>query len=210
MKLLLVSVLLCAVMVLTPAACEYCCKGCKYMSFCTSLHNKSPFNVLNCLVLTDKVDSSGAGDLIPTGISDQVNMSSCCPHGWTRFNRRCFVYIPTAMNWAHAERKCRSMGAHLASVHSSSEYHLIQKLTGPYGYKTTWIGGTNASGKHVWSWTDGSCFSYTHWCPGEPNNACGNQHCLQINYSGSKCWDDLQCDSRLPSICARKISRHLG
>uniref|UniRef100_I3JB01 C-type lectin domain-containing protein n=2 Tax=Oreochromis niloticus TaxID=8128 RepID=I3JB01_ORENI len=181
MKLLLVSVLLCAVMVLTPAA-----------------------------FLTDKVGSSGAGDLIPTGISYQVRMLSRCPRGWTRFRRRCFVYIPRAMSWAHAERNCLSMGAHLASVHRSSEYRLIQKLTRPHGFRTTWIGGTNASGKHVWLWSDGSRFHYTHWCPGEPNNGLGNQHCLQINYSGSKCWDDVQCDSHRPSICARKISRHRG
>ncbi|XP_065326095.1 ladderlectin-like [Pelmatolapia mariae] len=130
-------------------------------------------------------------------------MSSGCPHGWNRFKRRCFVYIPRPMNWAQAERNCLSMGAHLASVHSSSEYHHIQKLTGPHGYKETWIGGTDASGENVWLWSDGTPFQYAHWCPGEPNNAF-KQDCLQINNSSSKCWDDLECGLHRPSVCAKK------
>lgn len=44
------------------------------------------------------------------------------------------------------KKNCLSMGANLASVHSSSEYHMIQMMTAPHGYQTTWVGGTNAPG----------------------------------------------------------------
>lgn len=44
------------------------------------------------------------------------------------------------------KRNCLSMDANLVSVHSSSEYHMIQKMTAPHGYQTTWVGGTNAPG----------------------------------------------------------------
>lgn len=30
-------------------------------------------------------------------------MSSGCPHGWSYFNHRCFVYVPRSMNWGQAE-----------------------------------------------------------------------------------------------------------
>lgn len=36
------------------------------------------------------------------------------------------------------------MGATLASVHSIEEYHEIQSVTATYGYKQTWIGGSDA------------------------------------------------------------------
>ncbi|CAI5661130.1 ladderlectin [Oreochromis niloticus] len=132
-----------------------------------------------------------------------------CPYGWTRFYRRCFRYIPRRMNWAAAERNCLSMGANLASVHSSREYHLIQRLTAYHGYRVTWIGGHDAPREGIWFWSDGSRFNYRHWCRGEPNNH-HNQDCLQINYSGSKCWDDQHCHVHLPSICVRKIYRCRG
>ncbi|XP_005755418.1 type-2 ice-structuring protein-like [Pundamilia nyererei] len=159
--------------------------------------------------LTTAYVSGGAGGLIPTAKSYRFNMSSGCPYGWSHFNQRCFVYIPRSMSWAQAERNCLSMGAHLASVHSSSEYHHILKLTGDHGYKETWIGGTDASEENVWLWSDGTPFHYTHWCPGEPNNT-DKQDCLQMNYGDSKCWDDMQCYANRPSVCAKKISKHQG
>uniref|UniRef100_A0A3P8NNP3 C-type lectin domain-containing protein n=2 Tax=Astatotilapia calliptera TaxID=8154 RepID=A0A3P8NNP3_ASTCA len=128
-----------------------------------------------------------------------------CPNGWSRIHRRCFLYVPRAMNWATAERNCLSMGANLASVHTSAEHQLIQRLTAHNGYGVTWVGGTDASGEGIWLWSDGSRFNYQNWCGGEPNNYL-KQDCLQINYS-SKCWDDQHCHVNLPSICARKISR---
>lgn len=102
-----------------------------------------------------------------------------CPNGWSRIHRRCFLYVPRAMNWATAEvnfsyfvsntaikihvspvvtlkncsvchsslkRNCLSMGANLASVHTSAEHQLIQRLTAHNGYGVTWVGGTDASG----------------------------------------------------------------
>uniref|UniRef100_A0A3B4HCG2 Ladderlectin-like n=2 Tax=Pundamilia nyererei TaxID=303518 RepID=A0A3B4HCG2_9CICH len=140
--------------------------------------------------------------------SYRFNMSSGCPHGWSYFNHRCFVYVPRSMSWGQAERNCKSMGGHLASVHSSNEYRHIQKLTSDHDYMETWIGGTYEFEEKVWLWSDGSSFHYTHWCPGEPSG--GNQNCLQINYTPSKCWDDLGCGLHLPSVCAKEKSTLLG
>uniref|UniRef100_A0A3B4H8N8 Ladderlectin-like n=1 Tax=Pundamilia nyererei TaxID=303518 RepID=A0A3B4H8N8_9CICH len=133
------------------------------------------------MVLTTANVGSGAGGLIPTARSYRFNMSSGCPHGWSYFNHRCFVYVPRSMSWGQAERNCKSMGGHLASVHSSNEYRHIQKLTSDHDYMETWIGGTYEFEEKVWLWSDGSSFHYTHWCPGEPSG--GNQNCLQINYT---------------------------
>ncbi|GLD46005.1 ladderlectin-like protein [Lates japonicus] len=55
-----------------------------------------------------------------------------------------------------------------------------------------------------WTWSDGSPFNYLNWCGGEPNNAGGNQHCLQVNHGAEKCWDDYQCNTRKPSVCVKK------
>ncbi|XP_030609867.1 ladderlectin-like [Archocentrus centrarchus] len=127
--------------------------------------------------------------------------------GWFEFNRRCFYFIPKPMSWALAERNCMSLGGHLASVHNFMEYHELQRLILHHGYEyqETWIGGSDAHQKGHWIWSDGSMFYYTNWCPGEPNNAGGHQHCLQMNYSGRKCWDDLSCYDQRPSVCAKNM-----
>ncbi|XP_005460683.1 ladderlectin isoform X1 [Oreochromis niloticus] len=136
-----------------------------------------------------------------------VKRSSDCPGGWTMLRGRCFLYVPRRFTWAIAERNCLSMGANLASVHSSTEYHMIQHLIviASHDYQETWIGGSDAQEEKAWFWSDGTAFRYSNWCRGEPNNYRHNQQCLQINHSGSKCWDDVGCQVHRPSVCVKKM-----
>ncbi|XP_074518091.1 ladderlectin-like [Halichoeres trimaculatus] len=136
-----------------------------------------------------------------------LDKRSACSAPWNPFNGRCFRYFPRAMTWAKAERNCQSLGGNLASIHNIEEYHEIQRLilTTSYGYKEAWIGGSDAHQEGLWLWTDGSHVSYTNWCPGEPNNSRGRQHCMQMNFSDEKCWDDLSCGERRPFVCAKRI-----
>ncbi|KAG7233538.1 hypothetical protein INR49_006889 [Caranx melampygus] len=138
--------------------------------------------------------------------SHLVKRSISCSGGWSSVNGRCFRYIPKPMSWAKAERNCESIGANLASVHSIEDYHQLQWLimNAAHEQKQIWIGGSDAQEDTVWLWSDGSSFHYTNWCSGEPNNSKMRQDCLQMNHSAQKCWDDLQCNSRLPSICVKR------
>ncbi|XP_030609868.1 type-2 ice-structuring protein-like [Archocentrus centrarchus] len=145
--------------------------------------------------------TSEAEGTMPPVKSRLVKRSSGCPHGWTEEGNRCFRYIPKRLSWARAERNCLSMGGHLASVRNHQEEHVIRELS---GYRHAWIGGTDAPQENFWFWSDGTPFYYSNWCPGEPNNTF-LQHCLQINYRGAKCWDDLWCSSLLPSVCVRRM-----
>uniref|UniRef100_A0A3Q1GKV4 Type-2 ice-structuring protein-like n=1 Tax=Acanthochromis polyacanthus TaxID=80966 RepID=A0A3Q1GKV4_9TELE len=133
--------------------------------------------------------------------------SAACSGGWSEFNGRCFRYVPKAMKWATAEKNCQALGGHLASVRDATEYSVIQKLilTASYGHNPTWIGGSDAQQEGTFLWTDGTPFHYTSWCPGEPNNNMWNQHCIQMNYGNSKCWDDQKCWVYLPSVCGKNI-----
>ncbi|KAI3375642.1 hypothetical protein L3Q82_003960 [Scortum barcoo] len=129
--------------------------------------------------------------------------STSCPTGWTESNGRCFHYVPAKLNWAKAEKNCQTMSANLASVHSAGEYHDIQtmiaKITKAFG--RTWLGGTDCQNEGIWLWSDGTPFNYRH-C-GSFDNLFWRQHCLQMNYGGNKCWDDVYCSRELPSVCAK-------
>ncbi|XP_041841863.1 ladderlectin-like isoform X1 [Melanotaenia boesemani] len=133
--------------------------------------------------------------------------SSTCPDNWTKINGRCFGYVLTPMSWRAAERNCVSMGGHLASVHSAQEYQDVQSLVWSItrNYNEAWIGGSDQTKEGVWTWTDRTTFFFKSWCPGEPNNFGTGQHCLHINHTGKRCWDDNWCHIKLPSVCAKKI-----
>ncbi|XP_077953084.1 ladderlectin-like [Gasterosteus aculeatus] len=102
-------------------------------------------------------------------------------------------------------KNCLSLGGHLASVHSVLEYHEIQKaiMSSSFHHPSTWIGGSDAQEEKQWFWSDGTRFDYTIWANGEPNNGEGQQHCIQMNFGDAKAWDDVQCWTKLPSICAK-------
>uniref|UniRef100_A0A3B3WY16 C-type lectin domain-containing protein n=1 Tax=Poecilia mexicana TaxID=48701 RepID=A0A3B3WY16_9TELE len=124
-------------------------------------------------------------------LSEQVNLlrrSVECPTDWTAINDRCFRYIADVKTWAAAEKHCLYLGANLASVHSQEDNHHLQTLI---------FTATRKSNKQP-----------VHF--GQPNNAFRLQHCIQMNYSKKKCWDDVKCSTLLPSICVKKNSPPKG
>ncbi|XP_045897873.1 ladderlectin-like [Micropterus dolomieu] len=143
--------------------------------------------------------------------SHLVKRWQVCSIRWSEINGRCFLFVPRAMTWSQAERNCQSLGANLASVRGAEEYHQIQRLISDstHGNTLAWLGATDAAQEGVWFWSDGTPFAFSYWCRGEPNNA-GYQHCLQMNYGGDKCWDDLRCNYHLPSVCVKKSFQFRG
>ncbi|XP_076581707.1 ladderlectin-like [Chaetodon auriga] len=142
--------------------------------------------------------TSAAGDNL-------VVKRSTCPSGWTRYNDRCFNYVPTMMSWAQAEKHCQGQGGNLASVHSFQEHHAIQSMiyTRTHLYPATWIGGYDATQEGVWFWSDGTPFKFYYWADGEPSNN-KNSHCLLMNFGGQNKFDDQPCYLRGPFVCAKK------
>ncbi|XP_063077513.1 ladderlectin-like [Engraulis encrasicolus] len=130
-----------------------------------------------------------------------------CPWGWLRYDNRCFKFVSTKRTWAESERYCVMMGGNLASVHNMDEYYFVQDLVRTHTHDTphTWIGGCDAAQEGLWLWSDGSRFDYTHWSTGQPDNAGGAEHCLEINYGGSLRWNDGPCKVVLPSVCSMAL-----
>ncbi|XP_044198420.1 ladderlectin-like, partial [Thunnus albacares] len=117
-----------------------------------------------------------------------------------------FLFVPRTLTWTQAERNCKSMGANLASIHGIWEHNLIKGMISDRAQSSpeTWIGGSDSQGEGVWLWSDGTTFDFSYWCRGEPNGR-GNQDCIQMNYGGNNCWDDLQCNAYRSSVCAKKV-----
>ncbi|XP_030608957.1 type-2 ice-structuring protein-like [Archocentrus centrarchus] len=166
-----------------------------------------------CALVCTIVALAGSADLPETKAESNetakthlVKRSSKCDDGWTQFNGRCFYYVAEPMTWDKAEKNCVSLGGHLASVHNAMEYCRLQRLILSATHEEkTWIGGSDVKKENYWFWSDGTTFHFNNWCPGEPDNYRGQQHCLQMNYGDSKCWDDLSCYDELPSVCAKNM-----
>ncbi|XP_017289097.1 ladderlectin [Kryptolebias marmoratus] len=143
------------------------------------------------------------------GVAESQGTRRFCPRGWSRACGRCFKYVSRHLTWAQAERNCLYMGGNLASIRSHSEYRAVQRIMSHciHNLPSVWIGGSNAAQNNVWLWSDGRRMTYTNWCRGEPNNHGRIEHCLEMNHGGGKCWNDLNCHLRKPSVCVLKDRR---
>ena len=64
---------------------------------------------------------------------------------------------------------------------------------------TFWIGASDLAASGVWSWTDGTAFSYHDWKTGEPNNSPGSD-CGQVQMADGL-WAATNCFTKLPFVC---------
>uniref|UniRef100_A0A3B3ZHX0 C-type lectin domain-containing protein n=1 Tax=Periophthalmus magnuspinnatus TaxID=409849 RepID=A0A3B3ZHX0_9GOBI len=129
-----------------------------------------------------------------------------CPMFWYSYNGHCYKYVATHTNWADAELQCVSQGANLVSIHSVEENNFVKNLIKNFDHKQgeTWIGLSDIHKEQYWMWSDGWPLRFQLWNSGEPNNVAGNEHCVVINWSAEKNWNDFRCSENAPSVCATR------
>ncbi|XP_042266477.1 type-2 ice-structuring protein-like [Thunnus maccoyii] len=158
--------------------------------------------IFTMMVLT-RANSEYSSEVLSINRTVTINEGGPCPNQWDYYEGRCFHFVPRSLTWAKAQSSCRSMDANLASIHSIEEYHKIQSIIEDHAAdnKNTWIGGSDCQEVNAWYWIDGTRFNFQEWCGGQPDSP--TQNCIQINYGGGKCWDNLECDVALASMCVK-------
>ncbi|XP_073675634.1 galactose-specific lectin nattectin-like [Garra rufa] len=135
----------------------------------------------------------------------EVDKVKKCPYGWTNFGVRCFKFFSQSVNWVTAERNCQKEDANLASVRSKLENDFLLSLL-PSSSTRCWIGAHDGEQEGQWLWNDGTFYSYTNWCTGEPNNHNpGPEHCVEISVSSNHCWNDESCSTLMGYVCAKDL-----
>jgi Lectin C-type domain len=123
-----------------------------------------------------------------------------CPT--VRHEGRSFSFCQFGLTWGRAEVYCRGLGGHLATLRSDGDNAFVFRQANEYSHEKTWIGLNDLRRKHTFSWADGSAGAYTHWAPGEPNDAGGHEDCGQLNrYFPDDGWNDEDCDQPLLFVC---------
>ncbi|CAJ0601319.1 unnamed protein product [Cylicocyclus nassatus] len=152
-----------------------------------------------------------------------------CENGWTYFDETDSCYkIFRWETFYNAESRCRNYGAHLASIHSANENQFVADLaeTGlewPFDLihaRATWIGLRRADSPNgEWLWTDGTKAKFLAWAPNEPNNANGNEGCVELFSDRFEAaeqgyslhyhkWNDFRCSTKVRSFVCKKIALH--
>merc|ERR1711973_697657 len=122
-----------------------------------------------------------------------------CDEGWEPHKNKCYkTYYPeNDISWVDANFNCNNERGQLASIPNEETNDFIKNH---FGKESTLIGGF-ATGQvpdpNLWTWTDGTPWSYTNWAPGRPNNFGGplQEYCLEMNHNQDQIgqWNDIVC-----------------
>jgi len=114
-----------------------------------------------------------------------------CDVGWNYFNGHCYWFSTDILSFDDAKARCNELNPNkstLTSILNAEEnMYITDKLQMDKGYL---IGATDEAEEGVWTWTDGSPWSYTNWFAGQPNNFRNWEDHIVIGYLSGK-WNDI-------------------
>ncbi|XP_046551546.1 uncharacterized protein LOC124261281 [Haliotis rubra] len=104
--------------------------------------------------------------------------------------------VRAAMTFDDAENRCKTLGGHLASIHSDVENDLAHRLC-DMTHGDCWLGYRRLdASSNVFAWTDGSKQPYTNFHSGEPDNWNHVEGCVQLLLKfGLGKWSDQDCNA---------------
>jgi hypothetical protein len=131
-----------------------------------------------------------------------IDEGKVCPCDTRAFGNRSYLFCRMVDDWAGARVFCGRLGYHLASIRNASEDHWLEQTVNTFANAKWWIGLNDLSQEGHFSWVDGTPVGYEHFGAGEPNNAGGNENCVELNRFGvDGGWNDEPCDGALPFVC---------
>ncbi|XP_047425524.1 macrophage mannose receptor 1 [Mugil cephalus] len=155
------------------------------------------WNDLNCDAHQDWICmiAKGKNPVEPPEPPSPVPAPECGSNpGWRKNNDICYYYNDTDIVDFHtAQRRCYAEKARLVSILDKNEQAYVNSMVGTGEVAAAWIGMRVlgiASEQYIW--VDHSPVTYTHWGSGEPNNANGEEQCVQMHRLQGG-WNDANC-----------------
>merc|ERR1712189_22687 len=106
----------------------------------------------------------------------------------------------TKKKWEEAETICKTLGGHLASVHSRYEmdFILYNMVGGDF-----WLGGKRSeTNGTIWEWSDETAWDWSDWAENEPSNRGRRQEDkLEAYAKRDYKWNDNRGSERKHFVC---------
>lgn len=105
------------------------------------------------------------------------------------------------LTWREHRDLANSQGYSLVSIRNERDDSFVRNVTAHvYDERYVWTGGARTtSGSPTWVWADGEPFTYEKWAPNEPNDANGEEDCVELILRTGE-WNDQNCEDTLYAV----------
>ena len=151
-----------------------------------------------------------------TPVSGNVNRYVCqaplrcqasqpCPAGWLLLDKHCFQYFAESRTWGDAHAFCTTQGTNgqLASPSSNGVWLVLWDRLLNNADTRVFMGADDIGHEGLWYTKDGGGIGVP-WGGSQPDNAGGNEHCLEMIGSWA---NDIPCDHPRHFICRSDAGR---
>uniref|UniRef100_A0A8C2GJK9 C-type lectin domain-containing protein n=1 Tax=Cyprinus carpio TaxID=7962 RepID=A0A8C2GJK9_CYPCA len=108
------------------------------------------------------------------------------------------LFISTELkSWSDSRQYCRDRAADLVIINTEEKF--ISSLVS----EIVWIGLSDREQEGIMKWVDNSTLKQQFWESNEPNDAGGNEDCIELNPAKSVLnnWNDIPCSDKRKWIC---------
>jgi len=138
------------------------------------------------------------------GATDEAAPGNDACNGCTLFaaGGRSYGFCPAGASWADGRIACAAFGGDLLRIDDDAEHAAVVDLPAPPGaVPGGWfIGLSDVALRGTFVWVDGGALDFTAWNPAEPNDAAGDEDCVEMDPAAGG-WNDVPCSSARPFIC---------
>uniref|UniRef100_A0A8C1VVN4 C-type lectin domain-containing protein n=1 Tax=Cyprinus carpio TaxID=7962 RepID=A0A8C1VVN4_CYPCA len=107
----------------------------------------------------------------------------------------CYFIYNELKSWSDSRQYCRDHGADLVIINTEEKQVSFERV---------WIGLSDIENEGNMTWVDNSAVNQEFWLEEEPNNAGGNEDCIELMPSETiKNWNDLPCSENRKGICEK-------
>ncbi|XP_066502466.1 lymphocyte antigen 75, partial [Hoplias malabaricus] len=175
----------------------------------TTQNGTSFWNDLNCDAHLDWVCMipKGKHSIVPPEPPSPEPAPDCGSNpGWRKHKGVCYYYNDTdIVDFYTAISRCYTEHSLLTSILDQQEQTYLLSLVGTGQIDSAWIGMRMfgvAAGEYMW--IDLSPVTYVNWAIGEPNNANGEEQCVQMNRPAGL-WNDVNCGRASAGYVCKKL-----
>ncbi|MCD7774754.1 MAG: C-type lectin domain-containing protein [Clostridiales bacterium] len=115
--------------------------------------------------------------------------NSSSPTAASEFNGNYYLLYENSFTWDEADRYCKALGGHLATITSQDEQNYIAMLFSQSTKDGCWLGGELTAGS--FNWVTNENMTYTNWAIDEPNNYLNRNETCMIMLSSTMEWYDF-------------------